>query len=68
MKDLKIIQKMNNVLVSARSAQVHISKLNPKEKANLEKGWDIEHAYYSSTLEGSKLDKREFEKMAKKIA
>ncbi len=59
---------MNNVLVSARNAQAHISKLSQHEKTNLEKEWDVEHAYYSSSLEGSKLDKREFEKMAKKVA
>jgi len=45
-----------------------ISKLKPAEKTALEKSWDVEHAYYSSTLEGSKLDREEFEKLAKKIA
>lgn len=62
-----INQKIKNVAVSARNAKAHISKMTPKKKANLEKGWDIEHAYYSSSLEGSKIDRREFEKIAKKI-
>ena len=62
-----ISKKMRSVFTSARNAQVHISKLNPKQKDNLEKAWDIEHAYYSSSLEGSKVDRRDFEKMAKKL-
>lgn len=67
MKNLKLSEKMNSVLVNARRAQVYISKLDPKSKALLEKEWDVEHAYYSSALEGSMLDKREFEKLAKKV-
>jgi hypothetical protein len=66
-KGYNISKKIEGVFISARNAHVHISKLDPKEKATLEKGWDIEHAYYSSSLEGSKVDKRDFEKMAKKI-
>lgn len=60
-------KKMKNVFDSAISAQTQISKLSSKEKATLEKGWDIEHAYYSSSLEGSNVDRKDFEKMAKKI-
>ena len=68
MNNLMISKKMKDVFDSAKKAQKHISKLSPKEKTTLEKGWDVEHAYYSSSLEGSKIDKRDFEKIAKKVA
>jgi hypothetical protein len=55
------------LIYSIRIAQDELSKLDPKQKTKLEKAWDIEHAYYSSTLEGSKLDRKEFEKLAQKI-
>ncbi len=54
-------------MVSMKTAQKFISKLSPKQKSSLEKGWDIEHAYYSSTLEGSKLDRKEFEELARNV-
>ena len=60
--------KINQLLVSVRVAQKHIAKLSPKQKSSLEKGWDIEHAYYSSALEGSNLDRKEFEKLATKVS
>lgn len=67
MEKRQISTKIKDIFTSAKIAQEHISKLNPQEKASLERGWDIEHAYYSSSLEGSKVDKREFEKMAKDV-
>ena len=42
-------------------AQEGLAELTPVERAQLEESWDVEHAYYSSALEGSKLDKRQFE-------
>lgn len=42
--------------------------LTVQEKKTLEKKWDIEHAYYSSVLEGSKLDRKDFDKLAEKIS
>ncbi len=39
--------------------------MNSKQRNKLEEIWDIEHAYYSSALEGSKLDKKEFEMLAR---
>ena len=60
--------KMLQLSVSMKSAQRQISKLTPKEKSALEKKWDVEHAYYSSVLEGSKLDREEFEKLGEKVA
>lgn len=60
--------KKQQLFVSMATAKGHIEKLNPEQKASLEKGWDIEHAYYSSVLEGSKLDREEFEELGAKIA
>ena len=37
------------------------------KKSETEKRWDVEHAYYSATLEGNGLDKKKFESLAKKI-
>ncbi len=64
MKNLQLV----HLMASKKQAEKQISKLTPKEKSALEKGWDIEHAYYSSALEGSKLDRGEFEKLAQKVA
>lgn len=52
---------------SIREGQETLSKLPKAEKKELEKSWDIEHAYYSSALEGSKLDRKDFEKLGKDI-
>jgi len=59
--------KFTTLLTSMNIAKKHISKLTPKQKAAMEKGWDVEHAYYSSVLEGSKIDRKEFEKLADKV-
>ena len=53
------------VFLGAKSAQKTFRSLSPKQKKQLENAWDIEHAYYSSALEGSKIDKKDFEKLAK---
>lgn len=52
---------------SFKEAKRMLSKLSSSEKKDLEKSWDVEHAYYSSTLEGSKIDRKDFEKLAKNI-
>ena len=52
---------------SFQRARRKLSTLTKQQKATLEKEWDVEHAYYSSALEGSKLDKKEFEKLGEKI-
>ena len=38
-----------------------------KQRSAIEKQWDTDHAYYSSTLEGNGLDKKKFEELAKEI-
>lgn len=60
--------KFAKLLVSMGVAEEYIGKLSSTQKFALEKGWDIEHAYYSSALEGSNLDRKEFEKLAFKVA
>ncbi len=57
--------KFSMLFESMNTAEKFISKLTQKQKSELEEGWDIEHAYYSSALEGSKIDRGEFEKLAK---
>ncbi len=54
-------------LKSAHEAQKKLGSLTPQQKSQLEKSWDVEHAYYSSSLEGSKLDKKEFEKLGEAV-
>lgn len=49
-------------------AKKQLSMFSPEQKKALEKSWDIEHAYYSSSLEGSKIDKKEFEQIGQKVA
>jgi len=51
------------LFLSVQEAKKKLLKLTPKQKSQLEKSWDIEHAYYSSVLEGSKLSRKEFEKL-----
>ncbi len=67
MKNQDTRKKIEDVFTSARNAQVHLSGMNNEQKNSLEKEWDVEHAYYSSTLEGSQIDKKDFEKAGKKI-
>ena len=56
-----------NLVTSIREAKNTLSGLSGAEKKKLEKSWDVEHAYYSSALEGSKIDKKEFEELGKKV-
>lgn len=61
---------MNSILLQqlhkfARNAQRAMAQLTPQQKNRLEESWDVEHAYYSSALEGSNLDRKEFEDLAK---
>ncbi len=54
--------------VSMKNAREEFVKLTPAQKKALEKSWDIEHAYYSSALEGSNIDRKQFEELGQKIA
>lgn len=62
---------MNKVLIrqlfdAKNEADKKILAMDANQKAQLEEVWDVEHAYYSSALEGSNIDKKEFEELAKK--
>jgi hypothetical protein len=59
---------IKNLINTIQSGQKAISNLSAKDKNILERKWDIEHAYYSSALEGSKLDRKEFDKLAEKVS
>lgn len=50
-----------------KDAREKFAELTSAEQKSLEKSWDVEHAYYSSVLEGSKLDRKEFEELGKKV-
>lgn len=59
---------IDTVFCSATTkAQQLLSEMSASDREALEKSWDIEHAYYSSTLEGSKLDREEFEKLGELV-
>ena len=60
----KTISPKKAVFASVKAFQKQFSKLTTDQKTKLEKAWDVEHAYYSSALEGSKLDRKEFEALA----
>lgn len=59
---------IREVYTSALVANRELNSLSADQKTKLEKSWDIEHAYYSSSLEGSKIDRKEFEKIGCKLA
>ncbi|MBI2023055.1 hypothetical protein HYT01_00630 [Candidatus Giovannonibacteria bacterium] len=42
-------------------------KVPSRQKNELEKKWDVEHAYYSATLEGNGLDRKRFDDLAREI-
>lgn len=58
---------LKKLLISKQAGDIKLGAMGEKDKSKLERKWDIEHAYYSSVLEGSKLDKKEFEQLAKEV-
>jgi hypothetical protein len=60
--------KINKLISTIQKGQKVLSGLTVSQKNTLEKVWDVEHAYYSSALEGSHIDRKEFEKFAEKVA
>ncbi len=60
--------RIQELFSSMKEAKKVIGGLAPKQKSALEKEWDVEHAYYSSALEGSNIDKKEFEKLGEQVA
>ena len=59
---------MNKLINVIQSGQKAMRGLTAREKHTLEKVWDVEHAYYSSALEGSGVDRKQFDKFAEKVA
>jgi hypothetical protein len=57
-----LVQRLNTATAIARKA---FGQATIKDKSKLEDVWDIEHAYYSSALEGSNIDRKEFDTLAK---
>ena len=58
---------LKKIIASGQKAHKCFSAMPKDTKAKLEKTWDIEHAYYSSALEGSKLSRKTFNSLARKI-
>lgn len=59
---------LKNLARIIRNGQRAINDLSVKNRKTIEKVWDVEHAYYSSALEGSKIDRKQFEKLAEKMS
>lgn len=59
------IFKLRKLAQSKKEFDKNWKKLPPKAKEKIEKEWDVEHAYYSSTMEGNGLDKKRFRELAK---
>jgi len=58
---------INKIILSGRDARKTIDRMSPQEKRKVETALDVEHAYYSSSLADSKIDRTEFERLAKEI-
>lgn len=58
---------VNKIILSGRDAHKAIIRMSPQQKQKVEIALDVEHAYYSSALEGCKIDRTEFEKLAESI-
>ncbi len=57
---------LRQLIESKTKADRVISGMSFAQKKQLEKAWDTEHAYYSSALEGSRLDRERFDVLAQK--
>jgi hypothetical protein len=62
MKDTKPLRKL---IEARREADGKIRHLDKKQRDKLNLELDVEHAYYSSALEGSQLDRKTFDELAK---
>jgi len=62
-----VAKQLNKVLKSKEQFDKRWKNLPLKQRSAIEKQWDTDHAYYSSTLEGNGLDKKKFEELAKEI-
>ncbi|MFH1178223.1 MAG: hypothetical protein V1711_00650 [bacterium] len=58
---------LRQLIIAKKQADFKLATMDATKKDQLEKSWDVEHAYYSSVLEGSKLDKKDFEQLAQAV-
>lgn len=59
-----ILQK---VLQIKRVGERQLEAMDKNTRRELEQLWDTEHAYYSSALEGSNIDRNEFDRLAGRL-
>ena len=57
----------NKVILLGRDAHKTMSRMTPRVKRKVEIALDVEHAYYSSALEGCKINRAEFEKLSESV-
>jgi hypothetical protein len=58
---------IHKVIFSGRDAHKAMAHMSPQEKQKVEMALDVEHAYYSSALEGCKIDRKGFERLAEGV-
>ncbi len=63
---IKNAQKFNKLAEVRNAAEKRMEGMNTTDRQKLEVQLDVEHAYYSSALEGSRLDRKTFDELAKK--
>jgi len=63
----KIKTKIARLAQVWRKTKKEWEQAPPQQKKDIEKAWDVEHAYYSATLEGNGLDRKKFDELAQKI-
>jgi hypothetical protein len=57
---------LQKLIEAKQKADQKISAMSKTQREELNLTLDVEHAYYSSALEGSKLDRKTFDELAKK--
>lgn len=58
---------LQKVFQAKKEGDQQLLMMDDDTRKALEDHWDIEHAYYSSALEGSKIDRNEFDTLAKQV-
>ena len=59
--------KLTGLMTARNKAISKIQGMSKAKKEGLEFHLDVEHAYYSSALEGSRIDRKMFDHLAKKV-
>jgi len=58
---------LQKVFYAKKDGDQRLLIMDVHKRKVLEDHWDIEHAYYSSALEGSKIDRNDFDLLAKHV-